>query len=384
LTSGATIEVRSTTNFVDSVAVGMTDAATTTDDVLNIKLNANLLVATNNVQTSFDVEGINNINITANDRVNFAGDDSQTLNANKDNGPDDGYTVALVNSANLNKVTVAGTSKITYAVNSSSSALKTIDATASTGNLDITATAFAGTERLTIKGSQGDNVIVGSNTSFGDAIVGGAKNDVITGNAGGDALTGGGGRDSFVYANGNSTRTAMDKISDFGKVSTAVIASDVTAMTDTADFQSATLGKGGADADVLDLAGTASLMAAASNVSTGVIAALQAVDASNTEFDTATVTFSLSAKGILTVGGTDAAKVNTIAEYMALANLATDTTGRAVAFELGGNTYVFQQANAGDAAVADTIVELTGVTGVTGLIVVGGTVAASAGDVFVM
>jgi len=86
-----------------------------------------------------------------------------------------------------------------------------------------------------------------------------------------------------------------------------------------------------------------------------------------------------SAKGIITVTGADAALVDTLAEWVGVANVMAAAAPNVVAFEFGGNTYIFEQ-NAG----TDQLVELTGVTGVTGMVVLGSAVAAAVGDIFVL
>lgn len=378
VTDGATIEVLGRTDFTSALTVNMKDAATNSNDTLNLVLNADLLQSDNNVTTTFAISGINNVKVTANDRVNFAGDDTQTAAGMKDNGADDGYTLGLTTSPNLNSVVIDGSSKINYTVDSSSTALKTINASASTGDLVINATAFVGTERLTITGSQGTNTLTGSNTTFGDALVGGAKADVFTGLAGADAITSGGGRDAFVLnaaSDSGVTASTMDTITGFGKVTEAVLAADVTAMSSVAAFQSSTTGKGGADAGLLKLAANATLGGA--QAATDMITALEAVDTTVSEFAGKTITATESAKGMLTLGGADAAMVDTLAEWVAVANAMAASNGDVVGFQFNGNTYVFQQ------GTTDSAVQLTGVTGVTGITLVGGTVAAAIGDIFV-
>ncbi|AXA94093.1 DUF4214 domain-containing protein [Massilia sp. YMA4] len=67
----------------------------------------------------------------------------------------------------------------------------------------------------------------------------------------------------------------------------------------------------------------------------------------------------LNAKGVLTFTG---AGPSTIAAAEAIANLAAETNGEALVFEYTGNTYVFVQ------GATDSLVQLTGVTGVTNLV----------------
>lgn len=401
LTTGATLEFRAIPaaqaggGAVQAVAAGvnediaevvMTDAALSSTDVLNIVLNANLAAAagTNSqVTAKVGIAGINNVNVTANDRVNDVTDDDEPAAGVADNGAGDGYTLVLSNTANLNTVTVAGTSFVNYATGAAN-ALTTVDASASTGNFTVDASGFAGTQRLEIKGSAGTNVITGSATAFGEKITGGARADVITGGAGADDMTGNGGRDAFVQAAAASGATAatVDQISDFGKVTTAATAAEVTAMTGRAAFQAAATARGGDNADVLEFAApvVATSVAAAQSAAdeAAINTALEALDGTQTEFAGKVINATIT-KGVLTVGGADAAMVDTLAEWVAVANVAAGANGETAAFQFNGNTYVFQQQAAGD-----ELVELTGVTSVTGLVLVGGAVAAAVDNIFIL
>lgn len=391
LTTGATVEFRALGVNEDIAEVVMTDAALATNDVLNIVLNANLATGTGSqVTAKVGVAGINNINITANDRVNDVTDDDETTAALGDNGADDGYTVVLSNGANVNTVTVAGTSAVTYALSAGTDAVTLIDASASTGNFTTSVAAFAGTQRVEIKGSQGVNDITGSGLAFGEKITGGAKGDIITGDAGADDMTGNGGRDAFVQGAGASgtTATTVDQISDFGKVTVAATGAEVTGMGGANDaaviaaFQAAATARGGDNADLLAfnaVAATSVATAKSAADDAAINTALEALDLSDATQWAGKVVNATIAKGMLTVGGANAADIDTLAEWVAVANVAAETAGETVAFAFNGNTYVFQQQVAGD-----ELVELTGTTGVTGVVLVGGAVAAAAGDIFIV
>ncbi len=247
-----------------------------------------------------------------------------------------------------------------------------VNASTFKGNLSVT----AATGNVTITGGDGADSLTGG--SGVDTISGGAGKDVITGAAGGDVLSGGTGRDAFVIGtkahSGTGTltgsTTSFDKISDFGKVSSAASATEVAAMSSVANFQSATLGKGGVDADMLGtLAVTATLggVQAATDVKAAVTNAVS-------------ITATETAKGVLALSGAEAASVDTLTEWVAVANIMAATNGNVVVFEFGGNTYVFQQ----DSGTGDDLVQLTGVTGVTGINLLGGSVAAVVGDIFVL
>lgn len=381
--TGATVEFRNAVNQTAALNVVMTGAAESSTDAVTLKLNANLANA-DNVDVRAGVTGINNVTIAANDRVNDVTDDDQAAANAKDNTADDGYTVFLTNAANVNNITVTGSSLVNLtSANSGNTlnALKLVDASASTGNFTFSLAGFTGTERVEIKGSQGTNNITGDDAAFGEKITGGAKADIINGGAGADDVTGNGGRDSFSFAVGDSGATAatVDQISDFGKVTVAATAGEVDAMNTVADFQAAATAKGGDNADVLDITsgGTLAIASAQSAFTTGVLAALEAIDGTSTEFTGKEINANI-VKGVLTIGGADKAMVDTLAEFLAVAALAAEAVGETVAFELSGNTYVYTN------EATDLLVELTGVTGVTGVVLSGAATAAAVGDIFII
>lgn len=393
LTTGATVEFRGIPAGVggvneDIAQVVMTDAALSTTDILNIVLNADLAADANNnsqVTAKVGVAGINTINVTANDRVNDVTDDDLTAAADvADNGAGDGYTLVLSNTANVNTINVAGSSFVNYTMSVGTDAATLLDASASTGNFTTSVAAFAGTQRIEVKGSQGVNDITGSGLAFGEKITGGAKGDSITGGAGADDMTGNGGRDYFIQGAGASGLTAatVDQISDFGKVTVAATAAEVGGMTNIGTFQGSATARGGDNADIVDftaVAGTAVGSPKSSADDAAINVALEGLDLSDaTQFAGKVINASI-AKGVLTVGGADAAMVDTLAEWVAVANVAAETAGETVAFQFNSNTYLFQQQAAGD-----ELVELTGVTGATGVVLVGGAVAAAVGDIFVL
>lgn len=217
-------------------------------------------------------------------------------------------------------------------------------------------------EFVTIGGAAG-NVV--------DTIKGTTISDVIAAGLLGDALTGGGGRDVFVLVTGDSAATAatqagMDKIADFGKVTAAGLVDAAQAA-----FLADTTASEGVNADVLTFGAAATIL-------TGVVSTVLATPATviTGGIGNEVVTYSID-KGVVTLGGTDAAKIDTMAEWIRLVDtVAATTDADVVAFQFGGNTYVFQQGG----AAADDLVELTGIT-TTGLVTYGGT--AAVGDIIV-
>lgn len=208
-------------------------------------------------------------------------------------------------------------------------------------------------------------------TVTGATLIGGSGADILQGSAQADNLSGGLGRDAFVAVIATaSTVAAMDKISGFGKITTATADTNVSL----ANFQAAGEARGGANADVLDIHATGAVRALA--VTTPVNVAAASGNA------TLNITATLTERGVLTLAGTDKAQIDTIAEWVAVAtttglNLAAN--GGAVAvFELNGNTYVFQD------TATDSLVELTGVTGVTGISIIGAAGTGLLNEIFVI
>ena len=244
-------------------------------------------------------------------------------------------------TANIDASTLSGQS---YAVssddtNESGDVLNltvTVDqATVDLGNLSltnvgsVTVDASAETAAATITGTTAADTITGTATA--DTINGGAEDDTIIGNGGADALTGGAGADTFVFATGDTDADNIATISDFSIADFDVL-----------NNVSGTVGNDTADTDV----------------------AAAITDGAGTEDVTADVV-----NGILTVSGDDAAAIDTLAEWVAVATTAgvltdgTDTSAT-IAFEFNGNTYVYEETAAG---AVDNLVELTGVTGVAAL-----------------
>lgn len=317
-------------------------------------------------------------------------------------------TLVLDGSNRLTTLNVTGDQRFSFTSTAAMNQLSTIDASAVTANVTINAQADLATSPiLTIKGSataannlsggDGADTIIGgakadtlSGGAGADTISGGAGNDTITGGLGADVLSGGTGRDVFVFGTGatadsRATSTGFDKISDFGAVSTALTAAQSAALTSTvATAQGALTDNGGDNADILDLAGTPTLFAAAAitQASTGAMSALATATGSDV-LVTDDIKYAISSKGVITLSGADAAKVNTVSEWVALLNNVAENTAAAktVAFGLNGNTYVFSEGGTN----GDTLVELTALSlaSGTGLAILGASTAVSAGDILI-
>lgn len=197
-TSGGTLESRLAANQANDYIIGMPGAtnANTPNDTFNIKLNADLTVNDQSFSAGFDLEGINIVNVESNDRVT-------ATNPDTDNDGNEGYVVDLAggtagNSANINTVNISGAAQTSYTVNAATTGLQVVDGSTATGNVIVNASAFNGSQGVTLKGGAGRDQLTGS--SRNDILEGGAGNDVLTGGAGADTLTGGAGNDTFAYA----------------------------------------------------------------------------------------------------------------------------------------------------------------------------------------
>jgi len=248
-------------------------------------------------------------------------------------------SITLKNAGNGNVVTIAAGHAATNLL---------VDASASTGNTTLDATLY--------------------NTLTGASLKGGSGNDTLLGSARVDNLTGGAGRDIFDNNNNNSTATATDKISDFGKITAAV--TDVTTLTKTA-FQGATETRGGANADLIDIGTLAAARSTVVATATDVAAA-----SGNAALD---IKATLDARGLVTLTGANAAEINTVAEALAVFNGLNAVANGVGVVNLNGNAYVIQET----AANTNFVVELTGVT-LTGVSIIGAAGTGLVGEAFVI
>ena len=302
-------------------AVQVKDAAFNAADELNLNLSKAGILAAGAITAA----GVETINIASSDAV--AAGSAAVIN-----------TVTLT-AADATTITVAGNNGLDLSA-SVAAKVTNFDASGVVGNgtadtaanlaVKYTSDNATAAATVTITGGAGNDVLIGNAAK--DTIVGGAGDDSITGGTGIDILTGGTGRDTFIIADNDAGITGAEKVTDF------------------------TIGLTG---DTLDIVATVLI---ADQTATNVTAVIGgAVDV------TATVK-----NGIITVGGADAALVDTLGEWKAIFE-AIDAGGAVAdtaAFVFGGNTYVAT----GVDAVTD-IIQLTGVTNATALV----TVAADGG-----
>jgi hypothetical protein len=364
---GATADASGSTGGAENLVIDVLNAADAgTNNTVNLETtNA---ASTDYAIAGFTIDNVENLNIKV------GGDESAS---------GDVVTISDIDGAQLSSIVISstnsGAAKVTPIVSDSltittaeSTLLSNVDATAFTGVLTITglasklvatgATIKGGSGANAITGGAGADVITGgkgADTLKGgnsnDNITGGAGNDAIHGEAGADNLTGGAGTDTFYFATAASTKTSMDKISDFGAVA--------------ADR----------DYDVLSTVGNIGALSARTAATLQSAASATDLVTATTETDTGTVLGAITAAGKITFSGTSVANLDTLAEYVdaaliMLASATTITTGYTASsigfFEYNGNTYVVEETTTNVSAtetVTSSVVELTGVTGITGL-----------------
>lgn len=236
-------------------------------------------------------------------------------------------TITITGDQNLNAGTLLGGISVT------------VSASALTGNLTIVGDAVPNQ----IAGGQGaDNITggpasdllsgdVGNDTLDGlagnDQLNGGDGDDTITGGLGDDDLTGGAGADTFAFAAGDLSAAPSDTV--FDEISDWETASDII------DYA----------VDLTIVQNAASALAVAA----------------------------INAEGICTFDAAD----DTLAERIVAAEAGINAGGAAAAgqfcvFEQGGNSYVFISDGVDGVAAGDMLIQLTGVTGLTGTTITSG------------
>jgi uncharacterized protein DUF4214/hemolysin type calcium-binding protein len=325
--SGATIEIQTDASETDVLTVTMPDATKVGSnfDSLNIIFKADLEAADDIYETAFDVKGINFISVTT--------ADATTAGETSDDGtlPDasDGYQLLLSNDGNLNAILVGGDHAFNF-VTTETSPVRNITAKDMKGNmlLDFN-TAFGGTQGVSLTTGGGNDSITGS--VYGDLILAGAGNDIINITAGADRITGGADADTFVIGEIDlTTQTAYTSILDFSAVTEKTMADKITNIASTITQDIA-----GVDVSAAEVSG-----------GSGMIITADVAD------------------GIVTISGTDAERINTFGEWLALAYLACESS-KTIGFEFEGNTYVVEESSSGSAI--GSLVELVGVTSIVAL-----------------
>jgi len=330
--SGGTVTVTTNGAATPVLVLGVQGALSGAADVINIELSKSSGVL---AAGEFTAANIETVNITTKDAAT-AGSAAVI------------HTATLV-ATSATSVTVAGNNGLTL-TNAGNTAITKFDASGVVANDTVATPGVAATTDtaanlavtfasanttatavVTITGGAGNDTLTGN--AGKDTIVGGAGADSITGGTGIDTLTGGAGRDTFVFAAGDAGVTGTEKVTDY------------------------TIGT---SADTLNLDTTTLVADVTASDITSVIAGSTAL--------TATVK-----SGIITLGGADAAMVDTLGKWKLVFEALEDATAADVAaFVYGGNTYVITD-DVGTAA--NDIIQLTGLTTATKLV----TVAAAGG-----
>jgi len=346
-TSGGTLTLSGTNTA--AVAANVTNAELTAGDVFNLRLSNSTASAVAFGTTT--LAGIETVNISTVD----AGTGSTNTAATID-------TATLV-ATSATKIVVTGNNGLTL-TNTGNTKVTSFDASGvvsnstndTAANLGVTFASANNTASatVTITGGAGNDTLTGGAAK--DVINGGAGADIVNGGAGVDSITVGQGRDIVIVAAGESTTAASDSVIGFKLAEAIATAADLST---NALFQASTAGGANASMLGLDLGATvAAAVADATGAGTGV-----------------GVTFDIT-DGILTLGGAGASTVDTLGEWLAEAAAVATTAGDVVAFEFGGDTYVFAENGA-----TDVLVKLVGVTGAAGLLDANGTTTTAANTI---
>jgi len=230
------------------------------------------------------------------------------------------------------------------------------------------------TANVTIVGGAGADTLTGNAAK--DNITGGAGADIVAGGAGQDTINVGNGRDVVrVAANSDaqvaaseSTTAAADVVNGFALSSAIATATNLSSAS---NFQGSTAG--GANLAMLSI----DLTADDANAGTNGANLAVAIEANGTGAGQAAGVTYTATSGILTLTGSGAASVDTLAEWLTEAAAVSATAGETIAFVFGSDTYVFAQNGAQDA-----LVQLVGVSAGS-LVLAGAATTASAGAVII-
>ena len=342
IASGGTVETQA--SGTAGFTVNVNNAALNAADVLNLKLSNSTAAADDFLTVT--AASVETINVTTNDTgtaANVAATiDVLDLNATA------AKTITVTGNNGLNVDLTGNTAMTSFdASGVVGDGAATVDTAANMAVLATSANTTA-TATVTMKGGAGNDTLAGNAAK--DTLTGNAGDDILTGNLAQDTYTGGAGTDIFVFNSTAGTSTdsstaAADVITDFtlsGVLTAQDLSSDANIISNT---------KLAGDTLKLDVdaAGGDQAITVEGNVTAG---------AGSAAGVTATVT-----SGILTLGGSGAAAVDTIAEWIVEAANIAATNGEILAFEFSGDTYVFAQNGA-----QDVLVELDGLTGAAALL----------------
>ena len=288
-----------------------TSAGTATTDTLSL---------TNSNPTTAAGGGVNNSNIFNGAAIVDTGYEALTINTGSATGTNGNTGQSVTQTLGAITVTpsTGGVGSLVITGNNSISvgAVTATSVTASGmgGTATFTQTAAAAAINTSITGTGNNDTIIGSNTA--STLNGGAGNDTITGGTGNDTINGGDGNDTITGGVGRDTLT------------------------------------GGAGADTFVFAANA------------VGAVVSSVAAADTITDFTSGTDKLSITNI--TSGAPTAFLGNFANFTT-ANAAAAADGRAgLAFYVTSENNLYVEATAGTQGTTDTVINLTGVTALTG------------------
>jgi len=277
----------------------------------------------------------------------------------------DGVAVTVGANATINitetLAATSGTTALTIASHISSINLgnivgNNVNVQAGTINGAVTIESVAGNSTINT-GAGADVITAGSGI---DTIDTGAGNDIVNAQAGADVVTLGAGINTVTVDEIESTEAATDTYAGFNLATASWTGSSAT----DAVTEYVSTGVGGATGDIIDVDVTATIHA---DVAAGTASANS----------TANVTYAV-VDGILTLAGTGAAAIDTLAEWIDEAEDVLATEDEFLAFVFDGNTYVSGEMG----SAADTVIQLTGVSA-TGFSVLAGS-GTIGGDGFII
>lgn len=354
LVSGGTVQMKA--NNAGTLTVNVKSALTGATDVLNLELTKTGAALTANTITVANVE---TINISAADAATApalgsdANVNTMTLTAA------DAKTITVTGNNGLN-LTATGSTKVTsfdatgVVANDTAEGAGLAATTDSAANLAVTYTSLNATTTaaVSIKGGAGN-----------DSLTGNSAIDTIDGGKGNDFVAGAGGADSIIVGQGNDL-IGVGGTDGTGSSSSTAAADSVTGFKLGGAFTTATNLSTGANWFANAKASVGADVSALAIDLTDNLAADQgiAVEANGTGAGQAAgVTYKV-ASGILTLSGAGASSVDTLGEWLTEAAAVAATNGDILAFEFGGDSYVFAQNGS-----ADVLVKLVGVTGAAAL-----------------
>jgi Ca2+-binding RTX toxin-like protein len=246
-----------------SAGADLTLATNGTADALTVNLGSDLAQA---ASTSTTLDAVQYESLT----VNSAGADGNSI---------------TVTATSLADLTLAGSKNLTVTVNPDTgattlAALKTIDASGTTGTVSVTAgsadagvTVTPGSGALTVTLGDGADTVTG--TAAADNITTALGNDTITGNGGNDTVNAGGGDDTVTLGDGNNNVTlgagadtltagnGNNTVTNASGNSTVTLGNGTNTVTNTAGNMTVTTGTG-ADT-ITNTAGNATIVSGAGN-----------------------------------------------------------------------------------------------------------------------